>query len=65
MILVDIILALAALTVLGGFLWVVVSFVPEPSLMVVVAVGVGMAAFDFLREIVRSIRGKSGGNGGA
>ncbi|MEL6336402.1 MAG: hypothetical protein AAFS07_17810 [Pseudomonadota bacterium] len=56
MILFDILFAIAALVGLGAFLWVIISFVPEPALIVVVGIGVFMASFDFLRDLTRQRR---------
>lgn len=61
MIIVDLVLALAAIAGFGLFLWVIVSTVPEVSLMAVVGIGLFMALFDFLRDIARARRRGAGG----
>lgn len=58
MILIDIVLALAALAGLAIFVGIIMEFVPEPSLIAVICVSLALAAFDFLREIWQSFRGK-------
>ncbi|MEL6266438.1 MAG: hypothetical protein AAFR52_12450 [Pseudomonadota bacterium] len=58
MILFDILFALAALAGLGTFLWIIISFVPEPALIIVISSAVFMAAFDFIRDLTRSKGGK-------
>ncbi|MEL6576132.1 MAG: hypothetical protein AAFQ81_09595 [Pseudomonadota bacterium] len=58
MILLEIVLAILALAGFGGFLYIIVSFVPEIELIVIVSLVVGMAVFDFLREITLKIRGQ-------
>lgn len=47
----DKILALMALATLAGFLGIIVSFVPEPDLVIIVAVVILMTCFDFFREL--------------
>ncbi|MEM7497270.1 MAG: hypothetical protein AAF371_04665 [Pseudomonadota bacterium] len=58
MILLEIILAILALAGFGGFLYVIVSFVPELELIVIVGIVVAMVAFDFVRDITLKIRGR-------
>ncbi|MEO0820820.1 MAG: hypothetical protein AAF074_10400 [Pseudomonadota bacterium] len=60
MIAIDLLLAILALAGFGGFLFIIVSFVPEPELILVVGVAVGMAVYDFLRDIVRNWRARTG-----
>ncbi|MEL6197064.1 MAG: hypothetical protein AAFT19_04390 [Pseudomonadota bacterium] len=60
MIIVDLVLALAAIAGFALFLWVIVSTVPEVSLMAVVGIGLFMALFDFLRDIARARRRNAG-----
>ncbi|MEL6768198.1 MAG: hypothetical protein AAFP17_13535 [Pseudomonadota bacterium] len=58
MILLEIVLAIFALVGFGSFLYVIVSFVPQIELIVIIGIVVGMAVFDFLREITLKIRGQ-------
>ncbi len=54
----DKLLALVALAMLFGFLGIVVVFVPDPDLMVVSILALGMAAFDFYRYIFKKAGAK-------
>lgn len=48
---VDVVLALAALAGFGTFLYIIVSFVPEPSLIVVFGLAFAAVIVDFARQI--------------
>ena len=50
----DKILALLALSVLTGFIAVLLMFVQDPDLIIVSVGCVALAAFDFYRELFRS-----------
>ncbi|MEM6488303.1 MAG: hypothetical protein AAF677_08555 [Pseudomonadota bacterium] len=56
--LVDLIFAAAALAGLAAFLYIIVSFVPEPTLIGLVAISLAMAIFDLLRDIARDARSR-------
>jgi len=58
MILVNILLAAAALCGLGAFLSVIITFVPHPDLVIIIALSFALAFFDFVREIVRTARAR-------
>ncbi|MBA4783393.1 MAG: hypothetical protein H2045_09275 [Rhizobiales bacterium] len=53
------IIAIIALGCLGLFLAVVVIWVPQPALIVVCAVSMGMAGYDFYRMLVVAPRQKA------
>ncbi|MEM6944265.1 MAG: hypothetical protein AAF416_11430 [Pseudomonadota bacterium] len=56
MILLEIVLALLALAGFGSFLYVIVSFVPQVELIAIIGIVVGMAVFDFMRDLSKTIR---------
>ncbi|MEM6677038.1 MAG: hypothetical protein AAF675_04110 [Pseudomonadota bacterium] len=52
----EFILALLALAGFGTFLFIIVDFVPELELIIIVGAVVGMAVFDFLRDLAKQWR---------
>lgn len=56
----DRIIGLAALATLIGFMGILVGFVPDIDLVIVIAVVVAMASYDFYRSLFL----KRNGNGG-
>ncbi|MEM9783047.1 MAG: hypothetical protein AAF899_11260 [Pseudomonadota bacterium] len=64
MIVLDILFALLALSGVGVFLYIIQDFMRETSipLISIFALVIGMAVFDFLREIARNAKSRRDGD---
>lgn len=54
---VDFLIALAALAAVAASLGTIMVFVAEPDLIIVLCIGIGMAAFDFFRTFFKRRNG--------